>query len=288
MNGARDVNPFHGTVAIVTGGASGIGKALAETLATEGCQVVLADLQNELAEEVAVRLRTSGLMATAVQLDVTNFPAVQRLVRDTTERYGRLDYLFNNAGIGMLGEVRHHRIEDWDRIIDVNLRGVIHGIAAAYPTFLAQGFGHIINTASTQGLVPTPLMASYGMTKHAVVALSRSLRIEAAAAGIRVSVVCPGVIRTPLLEGGRYGKVLLATSEDKLRAYFERAYPMDPVACARRVLAQVPRNKAIIIVPSWYRVMWWMDRVSPRLGTLWARILFDFSKRTLLSGSDSR
>jgi len=189
--------------------------------------------------------------------------------------------MFNNAGIGILGEVRDHTIEDWCRIIDVNLRGVVNGVAAAYRVMLAQGFGHIVNTASIQGLVPTPLMASYGATKHAVVALSNSLRIEAAPAGIRVSVICPGVIRTPLLQGGRYGKVLLPASEESQRAYFERLRPMDPTRFARRVLTRVPRNDALIIVPAWYKVMWWLNRASPSLGRLLARRMFEMSKRML-------
>jgi short-subunit dehydrogenase len=163
----------------------------------------------------------------------------------------------------------------------VNLRGVVNGVSAAYRVMLAQGFGHIVNTASVQGLVPTPLMTSYGATKHAVVALSVSLRIEAAAAGVRVSVVCPGVIRTPLLTGGRYGRVLVAASAERQRAYFERLRPMEPARFARRVLVEVARNKAIIVVPSRYKAMWWLNRLSPSLGMSVAAKVFAFSKRTL-------
>jgi len=279
--GPDAVRAFEGAVAIITGGASGIGKALAEALAERGCEVVVADLQTELAEDTAGALRARGSRATASHLDVTDFAAVSRLVQETVRQCGRLDYMFNNAGIGILGEVRDHTIEDWYRIIDVNLRGVVNGVAAAYRVMLAQGFGHIVNTASVQGLVPTPLMASYGATKHAVVALSNSLRIEAAPAGIRVSVICPGVIRTPLLHGGRYGKVLLPASEESQRAYFERLRPMDPTRFARRVLTRVARNDALIIVPAWYKVMWWLNRASPSLGRFLARRMFEMSKRML-------
>jgi len=282
-NGLRT---FRGAVAIITGGASGIGRALAEALADRGAEVVVADLQRELADETAAMIRSRGAAATAAHLDVSDFAATACLVEETAKQCGRLDYMFNNAGIGILGEVRDHAIEDWNRIIDVNLLGVVHGVTAAYRVMLAQGFGHIVNTASVQGLVPTPLMASYGATKHAVVALSMSLRIEAAATGIRVSVVCPGVIRTPLLTGGRYGKVLLAASVERQRAYFERVRPMDPVRFAPRVLAQVARNKAIIVVPYRYKAMWWIDRLSPALGRLLAGRLFAFSKRTLTDSGD--
>ncbi len=280
---------FEGAVAVITGGASGIGKALAEALAERGCEVIVADLQTGLAEEAVGALRARGATATAAHLDVTDFSEVSRLVQETVGRCGRLDYMFNNAGIGILGEVRDHTIADWYRIIDVNLRGVVNGVEAAYRVMLAQGFGHIVNTASIQGLVPTPLMASYGATKHAVVALSSSLRIEAAPAGIRVSVICPGVIRTPLLQGGKYGKVLLPASAESQRAYFERLRPMDPARFARRVLTRVARNDALIIVPAWYKVMWWLNRASPSLGRLLARRMFEVSKMMLLpeGGSSS-
>src|SRR5439155_13844601 len=97
---------------------------------------------------------------------------------------------------------------DWHKVFDVNLRGVVNGVQAAYPVMLRQGFGHIVNTASVAGLLPTPTIVSYCAAKHAVVGLSTSLRVEAAEAGVRVSVLCPGAIKTPILEGGKYGKML--------------------------------------------------------------------------------
>ena len=275
------IRTYAGGVAIVTGGASGIGRALAEALAAAGCEVVVADLQTELAEATAAALRARGAKATAVVLDVTSFAATARVVNETRERCGRLDYLFNNAGIGILGEVRDHGVEDWNRIIDVNLRGVVNGVTAGYAVMRAQGFGHIVNTASIQGLVPTPLMASYGATKRAVVGLSLALRIEAAAAGVRASVLCPGVIRTPLLAGGAFGKVLLTASKEQQLAYFEVLRPMDPARFARRTLAQVARNKAVIVVPARYKLMWWIDRLSPALGLLLARKIYEYGQRKL-------
>ncbi len=203
---------FEGAVAIVTGGASGIGRAIGEALAHRGARVVLADLQVEVARQVAARITANGGQASAEELDVADFPATNRLVQATFQRERRLDYLFNNAGIGIIGEARLYQIEDWEPILGVNLRGVIHGVQAAYPIMLQQGFGHIVNTASLAGLLPYPLCASYCATKHAVVGLSTALRIEAAPAGVRVSVLCPGPVRTPaLINGGKYGKMLQPT-----------------------------------------------------------------------------
>ncbi|MFZ5570699.1 MAG: SDR family NAD(P)-dependent oxidoreductase [Thermodesulfobacteriota bacterium] len=253
-------------VAIVTGGASGIGKALCEELAKRGCSVILADLQIELARETASDICAAGGMAEAHELDVTRFAMVDELVRQTIQRQGRIDYMFNNAGIGIGGEVRHFSIEDWDRIIDVNFRGVTNGIQAVYCRMIEQGFGHIVNTASMAGLGPTPLTVAYSATKHAVVGLSKSLRAEAAAYGVRVSVLCPGVIRTPILSGGKYGKFLIRDHGKKLTPMLERLRPMPPGVFAPKVMDALIRNQAIIIVPAWWKLIWYLHRLFPLLG----------------------
>ncbi len=270
---------FSQSVAIVTGGASGIGRALAEELARRGCSVVLADLQIPLAEEAAANIRKAGGDAEAVEVDVTQFPAVEALVRDTVQRTGRIDYMFNNAGIGIGGEVRHFSVMDWDRIIDVNLRSVTNGVQAVYAPMIRQGFGHIVNTASMAGLGPTPFSVAYSATKHAVVGLSKSLRAEASVYGIRVSVVCPGVIRTPILTGGKYGKILIPASEAKLMQMWERLKPMPPHRFAPKVIDAVARNKAIIIVPAWWKLIWYLHRISPSLGIYLAGKSFADARR---------
>ena len=267
MESGKTIRIFDHATAIVTGGASGIGRALSEELAKRGCEVVLADLQIELAEEVASEIRVSGGKAEAVKTDVTDFSAMQHLVEETVKRTGRLDYIFNNAGIVIGGRVSLYGIEDWNRIIDVNLRGVINGIQAAYKIMVQQGFGHIVNTASMAGLMPGPGNVAYTTTKHAVVGLSRSLRAEAAQLGVRVSVLCPGVVRTPILEGGgRYGKMLIDIPPEKVRQLWEKLKPMSPNLFAEKVLRLVAKNRAIIIVPSWWKVYWWVNRLSPSLG----------------------
>ena len=267
MESNKAIRIFDGATAIVTGGASGIGRALSEELAKRGCEVVMADLQIELAEEVALKIRVSGGKAEAVKIDVTDFPAMQHLVEGTVKRTGRLDYIFNNAGIVIGGYVNHYGIEDWNRVVDVNLRGVINGIQAAYKIMVQQGFGHIVNTASMAGLMPGPGNVPYTTTKHAVVGLSRSLRPEAAQLGVRVSVLCPGVVRTPILEGGgKYGKMLIDIPPEQVRQLWEKLKPMSPNLFAKKVLRLVAKNKAIIIVPSWWKVYWWVNRLSPSLG----------------------
>lgn len=274
MESKKTNRTFDGATAIVTGGASGIGKALAEELARRGCEVVLADLQIEKAQEVAAQIQTSGGRAKAVKVDVTDFPAMERLVRETVESRGRLDYIFNNAGIAIGGTANHYSIGDWNKIIDINLRGVVNGIQAAYFIMIEQGFGHIVNTASMAGLMPNPVNVAYAATKHAVVGLSLSLRVEAAQMGIRVSVICPGVIRTPILEGGKYGKILMNIPAEKLRNMWEELKPMSPDILAKKVLNAIAKNKAIIIAPSWWKLLWWLNRLSPKLGMYFAQNRF--------------
>jgi NAD(P)-dependent dehydrogenase (short-subunit alcohol dehydrogenase family) len=266
MKSKKEIRVFKDATAIITGGASGIGCALACELSRRGAEVVLADLQIEKAQEVASQIQAAGGRAKAVKLDVTDFPAMELLVRKTAESSGRLDYIFNNAGIAIGCTANHYNIEDWNKIIDINLRGVVNGIQAAYKIMIEQGFGHIVNTASMAGLMPNPVNVAYAATKHAVVGLSQSLRAEAALLGIRVSVLCPGVIRTPILEGGKYGKIIMNISDEKLRDMWEKLKPMPPDIFAPKVLNAIAKNKAIIIVPSRWKLIWWLNRLSPSLG----------------------
>jgi len=263
---------YEGASAIVTGGASGIGRALGEHLASQGCTVCLADRQIDVAEQVAAAICADGGNATASQVDVSNYSAVEHVVQEMLSRTDRLDYMFNNAGIAIGGPLRLHSIDDWKRIVDVNLLGVINGVQAAYQVMLKQGFGHIINTASMAGLSSAPGATAYAATKHAVVGLSKSLRIEASLDDFRVSVLCPGAIRTPILEGGgKYGKSYADMTPDQERRMWDKVRPMSPDAFARAALTAVARNKAIIVIPSWWKLYWYADRFFPSLATAIAR-----------------
>ena len=278
---------FDGAVAIMTGGASGIGRALSEALARRGACVVLADRQFTLAQEVAAGIQASGGKASAVELDVTNFTAVDQFVRATAQAQGRLDYMFNNAGIAIGGEVRLCQIEDWDAVLNVNLHGVVNGVQAAYPVMLSQGYGHIVNTASMAGLLPMPAAVSYATTKHAVVGLSKSLRVEAAPYGVHVSVLCPGFIRTPILYGGKYGKQLQPMPPEVQEKFIRQYRPMDPAVFAEKVLDALARNKALIIVPGWWRLLWWISRLSPALEFSLAQRGYRSARRAMQSETDA-
>lgn len=263
---------FDGAVAIVTGGASGIGRALAEELARRGAEVVVADLQAELAAEVAAAIRSAGGRASAETLDVTDADAFQALVQASHLRAGRLDYLFNNAGIAVGGEVHEHTLEDWRRVIDVDLMGVVYGVNAAYPLMIEQGFGHIVNTASIAGLAPTPMAGAYTTAKHGVVGLSLAMELEALAFGVRVSVLCPGVIRTPILvDGGVFGRSIRGIPAATQLRMWERLRPMGVERFARLALDAVARGKIVIVIPWFWRVVLWLARLSTPLRRLIGR-----------------
>lgn len=257
-----------GKVAFVTGGASGIGAALTTTLVGNGAEVWIADRQVGPAQELAQRLNSSGGKVHTIELDVRSYPSFEHAVAEALQQSGRIDYLFNNAGIGARGEIDSYTLDDWNDVIDVNLRGVVHGIQAVYPIMIRQRSGHIVNTASMAGLVAGPGIGSYTATKHAVVGISKALRLEAERHGVQVSVLCPGVIRTPILAGGKYGRSNGLSSEQQLK-FWELLRPMAPEDFAERALRAVFRGDAIIVVPAWWKAFWYLERLSPTL-SMWA------------------
>jgi len=254
-------------VAVITGGGSGIGRAIGAELVRHGCTVVLADIDAEAAEHAAKRLTDAGPgRAGAMELDVTDGPAVAQAYRSVRDEHGRLDFAFNNAGIGIGGLVEELTLEHWNRCIDVNLRGVVHGVQAAYPLMLEQGSGHIVNTASLAGLAMPAIMAPYTATKYAVVGLSLALRAEGASRGVKVSALCPSFVDTPLLDNINPGLPQTPASRRtraQIRRVQRRIYPADELA--RDVMRGMAANKALIIAPAHARVLAWMARHLPAM-----------------------
>src|SRR3954453_6260602 len=204
--GRETMDSFQGKVAVVTGGASGIGRALAETFAGEGMQIVLADVQPEPLARVERALRDRGARVLAVQTDVSQAADVEALAAKTLEAFGAVHVVCNNAGVAVGKTTWEHTVADWEWVLGVNLWGVIHGIRTFVPIMLEQGTeGHIVNTASVAGLLASGFKPSYDVSKFGVVALSESLyrELEAIQAKVKVSVLCPGLVKTNIMASGR-------------------------------------------------------------------------------------
>lgn len=266
MGRGADADRVRGRVAIVTGAASGIGFAVSRCLALAGATVVMADIDEERVARGAAEV--GGQAAPAV-VDVTREAQVTGLVEGTVARHGRIDFMFNNAGIGGTLPFDEATTEHWERIISVNLWSAVHGTRAAYRQMRRQGSGHIVNTASVSGLAPWPMQTLYNTTKYAVVGLSATLRPEAAASGVRVSVVCPGMVDT-----GIFGVPIIGRTDDSAKAP-TRAVPADRAAGI--ILRGVVRNRAVIVFPARARRGVWVQRHAP--GVMARKMAAEYKRR---------
>ncbi|ATL80507.1 SDR family oxidoreductase [Streptomyces samsunensis] len=190
---------IEGKVVAITGASSGIGEATALLLAERGATVVLGARRSDRIEALAARIAGAGGEAVPVATDVKRRADLSRLVATARERYGKLDVLVSNAGISPISPLDDLRVEDWEEMVDVNIKGVLYGIAEALPVFREQGFGHFVHTLSTAGLTIVPTMSVYAGTKNAVRAISEGLRQEAGES-LRVTTVSPGYTRTGLAD----------------------------------------------------------------------------------------
>ena len=207
---------FGGKVAVITGGSSGIGAATARLLHEEGASVVIADLDSSNGTALVEELGSNS--ARFIATDVSDFVQVEALLNGAKATFGRLDVLFNNAGIGSFSSIPELATEDWRKVIAVDLDGVFYGIKAAIPIMRSQGGGVIINTASISGLAGDFGFAAYNAAKAAVINLTRTAAIDHAREGIRVNAVCPGPVDTPIIAA--------ISQTPGLRAAWDKAVPM--------------------------------------------------------------
>ncbi|MET3133580.1 NADP-dependent 3-hydroxy acid dehydrogenase YdfG [Oxalobacteraceae bacterium GrIS 1.11] len=234
-------------VILITGASSGIGEATARLLASEGHHVVLGARRIDRLTALVAAIRAEGGRAECCALDVTRLKDVQEFVAFAQKMHGRIDVIINNAGVMPLSKLEALKVEEWDRMIDVNIRGVLHGIAAALPVMQAQHSGHFINLSSIGGHTVSPTAAVYCATKFAVGAISEGLRQEVGGA-IRVTVISPGVTESELADS-----ISDVAGRDEMRAFRKVAIPASAIARAIRFAVDQPADvdvSEIIVRPT--------------------------------------
>lgn len=247
-------NIFSGKNIIVTGGASGIGEALVTRFMAFGAQVAVVGCSESYKGP-----------AQYFQADMSNVEQSKQAFEAIVAELGGIDYVVNSAGIFMGGEIRDTPIEKWHEVIDNNIYAIAHGSQLALERMINQKSGHIVNIASTAGIIPVPAMGIYGATKYALVGLSHAMRNEVASLGVKVSVVCPTVVNTPLYDTAIYNKV------DKNSVIKSRTNLQTADTAADAIIKGIVKNKATIHTSPITRAIWGVYRLSPRLYDFFAR-----------------
>ncbi len=261
-----DVRDLRGKTALVTGAASGIGRESALAFGRRGASLVICDVDEPALKETESQLQALGRDVLARRVDVANPDEMRGFAEDTHARVGPVDILMNNAGVGLGAGFLETPLEDWDWILGINVRGVVHGCHYFVPPMVERGAGgHVVNVSSMAGYIPAEALSAYVTTKYAVLGLSESLRGELRRHGIGVTAICPGIIDTPITRRsklrGRYAEA--GQREEMIEAYGKRNY--GPERVAKNVLKAIQRNRGIAPVTPEAWIAWYAKRLAPAL-----------------------
>jgi len=271
---------------LITGAGSGLGRALALEFARRGWRVALAEIDPERSRESAGAVREAGGRALEIPCDVSRPESMEQAARTVSEEWDGLDVLVNNAGVAAAGYFEKIPLEDWERLLAVNLKSVIYGCRAFIPIFKRQQSGHIVNVASCAGIASWPEMASYNLTKAGVISLSETLRVELAAHRIGVTVVCPGFFHSGLMTG-------FTSPDERQRTMAEALFSHSRVTSAgvaRAVVRAIRRRRRYLLTPPAMQALWWLKRISPGLysGLLSAFYHSTLFQRAFLARAEKR
>ncbi len=271
---------LNGKIVIVTGGGSGLGRAIAKYFAQRNASVVVADLDLLSANETLNQIKDDGGNGIAICTDVCDRNAVNEMIDRTMSHYGKIDFLFNNAGVALGGEFKDMTIEHWHKMMNVNFWAIIYACMKVYPIMIKQGYGQIINVSSFAGLMPGGLMSSYGTSKYSAVGFTLNLRSEARQYGIGVSALCPGYLETPM-----HKSAIIVTDyykkHDEKYLNKKHHYPA-PEDCINYMMRKVLKNKCIIVSPRKQLPYWWLNRMFPALGPwIWSKVIRRIKERNL-------
>jgi NAD(P)-dependent dehydrogenase (short-subunit alcohol dehydrogenase family) len=252
-----------GRTVLVTGAGSGIGRETALLSARRGARLVISDVNQDGLDETAETIRGLGRDVLAERVDVSDREQMRAHAESVHERWGPVDLLVNNAGVGLAGKFLDTQLEDWDWVVSINLMGVVHGCHFFIPPMVQRGSGHVVNVSSMAGYNASPELPAYSATKFAVLGLSEALREELKPSGVGVTAICPGIINTPITRNTRMRG---HTDEDRERAvklYARRNYT--PARVAENILRSVQRGRVVAPVSpeAWFG--YGLKRVSPRL-----------------------
>jgi len=247
---------FPGKRVIITGAGSGLGRALALEFAKMKWNVIIAEIDKDRARETAVQVKELGGNAIIAHCDVTKPADLDEIIKAAQEELGGVDILINNAGVAAGGFMEKISLKDWNWIININLKSVIHGCRSVIPLFKKQQSGYIVNVASNAGMACLPEMCSYNTTKAAVIAISETLRTELSGFGIGVSVVCPSFFKTNLMDQ-------FHTPDERQRKLAEKFFSKSNISAeviARYIIKSISRNRMYIIPQIDGKFMWWAKR----------------------------
>jgi len=264
---------FKDRIALITGGASGMGHATALELARRGAHIVIADVNETGALQAAEEIQSLGRQALTARTDVSRPEEVKELSRKVFRDFGRVDILMNCAGVGLMAEIKDTTLPDWDWIMRINFWGSVHTLHYFLPRMVEQREGHIINIASFAGVFGAPATGAYAASKFALVGLSEVLRTELERFGIGVTAVCPGLVRTPILESIR----LRGFSADANK--FPALISVSPERAAKKIVRAVRRNRALLVFTFYAVAVYHARRLSPALGRKIARLMFVYFLR---------